>query len=172
VANDDADGVPTTVEVGWDGSPAYNPYSPLNRTGTDLSATERDTDGDGVSDLEEIAAGSSPVNPAVANRVIITGIAPSSPVSPAPVGGGGRIMASPGDGASSRMEVTWNVYSNPTRTPITFRVEVTTDLVNWTEAPGGVYVSDGINNVTVTFSYPTQPGVTTLLQHRLRVGIE
>jgi hypothetical protein len=150
-ANDDADGVPTAVEVAWDGSSGYNPYHRItNPTGTDMSATAADTDGDGVLDLEEIAAGSSPVNGSVSNKVIITGIFANG----------------------ANMDVTWNVYGNPPRVPITFHVEITTDLVNWTAAPGGVYVSDGINNVTVTFSYPTQPGVTTLQQHRLRVGIE
>ena len=130
-----------------------------------------DTDGDGVSDLEEIAAGSNPIDGSVSNRVLLASILAVTPnTRPTP-----NMFGSPAlPGVEfvpngQRMALSWNVYGNLRHVPVTFYVEITTDLVNWIEVPGGRHVADGINNLAVTFSYPMVKGV---LQHRLRVAIE
>ncbi len=61
-ADSDDDGLVDYDEVYYDGNGAYNPYDPLtNPEGTDTDVRKADTDGDGFSDLLEIAAGSNPI---------------------------------------------------------------------------------------------------------------
>jgi hypothetical protein len=144
----DNDGVPTWVEIAWDGNAAtYNPYSrTVNPGGMDLSAERADTDGDGISDLEEIAAGSNPINPASSNTVKIANWGM--------VGG--------------LMQVEWDVYANPPHAPVTFRVEATTNMLDWVEV--GVYVSRGDTDETVVFEH--SPLGRPIVSYRLRVTIE
>jgi hypothetical protein len=145
--NYDADGVPAFVEVNWDGSPAYNPYHrTLNPAGTDLSVESADTDGDGVSDLEEIAAGSSPRNQAASNRVTIASTL---------IIGGTNV-------------VRWNVYSNPVSADVTFYVEYSTNVSSpW--IAGGWKVSNGDTNKLEEFRFKPLGGV---MFYRLRFSME
>ncbi len=59
----DNDGLSDAYEAGFDRNGGdYDPYDPVfNPDGADLNATQADTDGDGVSDNEEIAQGSNPL---------------------------------------------------------------------------------------------------------------
>lgn len=64
-ADSDNDGVCDGYEAGYDGDPTtYNPFDAIaNPTGPDLNAKKADTDGDGLTDLQEILAGSDPREP-------------------------------------------------------------------------------------------------------------
>lgn len=64
VADMDHDGILDGAEVMFDGDHVYNPYHPLtNPTGTDLDATAFDTDGDGLSDGQEVNFRLNPLDP-------------------------------------------------------------------------------------------------------------
>jgi hypothetical protein len=125
----DANGVPANVKVGWDGDlTTYDPYHPtVNPTGTDLSLDTTDTDGDGVSDLEEIAAGSDPLDPAASDQVQISGTY---------VNGSGDVV------------VEWHVYANPPGAAVEFTVESSPSLITpvWTTV--GSYTTDGVEGGT------------------------
>jgi hypothetical protein len=111
LADDDNDGIDSLNEMNWDGASGYAPYKPALGTGTDLNALKADTDEDGVNDLEEIAAGSDPLNAADEQNLIITGIT---------VDGDGRPV------------VSWPIWANMGSLPLTFRLESSPDLVTWT----------------------------------------
>jgi hypothetical protein len=111
LADDDNDGIDSLSEMNWDGAGGYAPYKPALGTGTDLNALKADTDEDGVNDLEEIAAGSDPLNAADEQNLIITGIT---------VDGDGRPV------------VSWPIWANMGSLPLMFRLESSTDLVTWT----------------------------------------
>jgi hypothetical protein len=64
-SDSDADGVTDYAEVGYDGdADNYDPYDPdTNPSGTDLDANDPDTDGDSMSDGDEITFGYDPTDP-------------------------------------------------------------------------------------------------------------
>jgi hypothetical protein len=119
--DDDSDGVGTRYEVYWNGNADYDPYDPGTGTGTDLDATTDDSDGDGVSDLMEIAAGGLPIDESLSKEVVISAIT---------VNGLGQPV------------VQWNTFPNDGQVPLTFRLEASPDLVNW--SPVGTWETDGI----------------------------
>jgi hypothetical protein len=144
----DGDGVPVWIEIAWDGdSSTYNPYSRTsNPGGTDLNADRADTDGDGVSDLEEIAAGSNPIDPTKSNSL--------------------KIASWTIDGGAVQLE--WEVSANKIGVPVTFYIQASTNLVDWFDV--GVYVTDGVTGETVMFEHA--PAGAVVVSYRLRVAIE
>jgi len=100
--DDDGDGVPTRIEIMWDGSIAYTP-------GSDLNPQLSDTDGDGVCDLAEIAAGSDPLSASERRGVEI---------------------ASLGNNAAGDPVIRWTI--NPrVAVNVRYTVEYSENLVNW-----------------------------------------
>jgi hypothetical protein len=144
----DGDGVPVWIEIAWDGDAStYNPYSRTsNPGGTDLNADRADTDGDGVSDLEEIAAGSSPVDPTQSNSL--------------------KIASWTMDGGKVQME--WDVSANKIGVPVTFYIQASTNLIDWFDV--GWYVTDGFTAETMMFEHA--PAGAAVVSYRLRVAIE
>jgi hypothetical protein len=114
--DDDFDGVPTALEIAWDGVPGYNPA-------TDLNPGLWDSDGDGVSDLMEIAAGTDPLDPGDYRSIRITGMSL--------------------DGSGTPM-LEWLVYSNRNQIAIRYVLEGTPDLLTPHWAPAGSLTSGGI----------------------------
>lgn len=120
-ANNDPIGVPGGVKVKWDGnSSGYNPYSTNNPSGTDLNISKSDTDGDGISDLEEIAAGSNPLSPTNHANVAITAITSNGSGTP---------------------RITWPTYANQASIDVLYTLEYSVDLVHW--YPAGTLQSSG-----------------------------
>ncbi len=100
--DDDDDGVPTRIEIMWDGSIAYTP-------GSDLNPQIGDTDGDGVPDLAEIAAGSDPIHASESRGVEIAGL---------------------GSDASGNPIIRWTIDPR-VRANVRYTVEYSEDLAGW-----------------------------------------
>jgi hypothetical protein len=70
----DNDGLSDYAEAFSDGVAGYNPFhAAKNPEGTDTSATLADTDGDGLSDEDEVSLGLDPLNPADSSAVSAQG---------------------------------------------------------------------------------------------------
>jgi hypothetical protein len=70
----DNDGLSDYAEAFSDGVAGYNPFHAANNPeGTDTSATLADTDGDGLSDADEVSLGLDPLNPADSSAVSAQG---------------------------------------------------------------------------------------------------
>ncbi len=136
--DDDSDGVPTSIEVMWNGVAGYT-------AGLDLNPALSDTDGDGVGDLVEIAAGSNPLSGASANTIEISGVAISA----------------------GQATISWNIYSNINSVDVRHSIQVSTNLLGWTTV-GSVLSSGDVNaatNLTDTSS------LTNLMQMFYRVEL-
>ena len=141
VFNSDVYGVPAGVKLGWDGNV-------LNNTSGDLSLITGDTDGDGFSDLEEIAAGSDPLNASSTRHVEILSLIRNALGFPA---------------------LTWNTYSNRVSADVTFYVEISTNMVgtNWSLISTKVSNGDTNTTVTVTDVTRTPPPVFYRLRYQI-----
>ena len=134
----DADGVPEAIEILWDGSGGYDPFNPItNPTGTDMDANSLDTDGDGVGDLMEIAAGSDPISASSSNQISIgsVGVTNGNPV------------------------VSWDIFSNINSVDVDYDVQATTDFITWVTV--GTVTADGDTTAPVSFvdTISTAPAV-------------
>jgi hypothetical protein len=123
---DDDSGVPTSIKLLWDGVAGYNPV-------TDLTPGKDDSDGDGVSDLMEIAAGSDPLNPASKSIVGVQAVTVDE---------------------NGHAVVEWNTYANSRGVPVYFILEYTENLIGWQSV--GSWISDGASSgvARVTDSVP------------------
>ena len=120
--DDDADGVPTAIEVAWDGAAGYT-------AGADLNPGAADSDGDNVGDLMEIAAGSSPTSASETEVVEIeTG---SVDDTGAPV-------------------LTWDVHANSRSIDVDYELQRSADFETWT--PAGAFTSDGDTDESVSLT--------------------
>ncbi|MBL7116082.1 MAG: hypothetical protein ISS35_09980, partial [Kiritimatiellae bacterium] len=135
--DEDNDLIITAAEVAWDGSADYTPYDVGTGTGTDLDAQKADTDGDGVNDFMEIAAGSDPLDPLASAMVVITDITV--------------------DLGSGKPQVSWGVAANQAAWDVTFRLVSSVDLTNWTSV--GQLTVDGSTDGTVSLLDSTNEGV-------------
>ena len=138
--DDDGDGVPTSVEIWWNGIAGYQP-------GQDLSPVADDTDGDGVNDLMEIAAGSDPLN---RNDARIVGI---------------RQI---GIDSANHPVVEWDMPANSKGLRVRFTVEYSENLVNWMEI--GYRISLG--NVACSASVTDVVHKSGVGFYRLRLALE
>jgi hypothetical protein len=128
--DEDRDGIPGPWEVNWDKNTAYNPYDPVTGIGTDLNLSTGDADGDGVSDLTEIAAGSDPLDAAEWRHVVTV-----------------RTIRKD---AYGNTVVEWNTYPNDGGMPIRFDVEYSSNYRTWSVVGG--YTANGTSAVPVTFT--------------------
>lgn len=123
-SDEDNDGVPTVLEIGWDSNNGYNPFDANSHgpAGTDLDIHNPDTDADGVNDLLEIAAGSDPLDGQDTGSVYIKRVTVDDAGNPV---------------------LEWDYYANNRSMNITCKVMCSSNLVEWTTAPGGSEVMDG-----------------------------
>lgn len=106
--------------MAWDGESG-------SLSSLDLNPRLADSDGDGVSDLMEIASGSDPLNSNDAAKVGITGIERQS---------------------RSSAVLSWPVSRNNQSIGVTYVVEYSADMANWTKV--GELTSDGDTTMTVS----------------------
>ncbi|MEI6809912.1 MAG: hypothetical protein WCN95_14435, partial [bacterium] len=123
--DDDNDGIPTAVELQWNSVAGYQAVS-------DMNPSLGDSDSDGVSDLMEVAAGSSPINPATNSVVGVSAIIQD---------------------ASGRPVISWAIHSNIKTIKVRYHLMRSDDLVNWTEigslvSPGNTNVMTGLTDAT------------------------
>ncbi len=136
----DANGVPTSVKVMWDGKAGYT-------AGADMDPLKTDTDGDGVSDLMEIAAGSDPLNAADSDVIRISKVTFD---------------------AMGRPVVEWNIYANQGSVAVQFVVESSQDLKTWVQV--GTYLSPGTSSGTATVTDVVNTGKKVYYKLRLSIG--
>jgi hypothetical protein len=117
----DSSGLPTSVKSLWDGLRGYTP-------GADLDPTKADTDGDGVPDLMEIAAGSDPLNPNSKAAIDIKRIYIDSNGHPV---------------------IEWDMHGNARVLKIRYTVEYSEDLRTWASVSSVVSpgTGDGVASV-------------------------
>ncbi len=102
--DDDNDGIPTAIEVAWDGTAGAI-------SDADMNPGLKDTDGDKVVDLMELGSGSDPVDAGDAAVIAINGITRSS--------------------LSSAL-LSWAVGQNDQSVDVTYVVEYSVDMKTWT----------------------------------------
>ncbi|MEI6217708.1 MAG: choice-of-anchor L domain-containing protein, partial [bacterium] len=115
--DDDGDGIPTSSEVLWSGAAGY-------QAGLDLNPSLTDSDGDGVGDLMEIAAGSDPLIASSKATVALS-----------------KFTAS----GSNLPILKWNMHSNTRSMKVRYHLMRSPDLITWTEV--GTTLSDGTKNI-------------------------
>jgi len=132
-SDEDNDGVPSVLEIGWDASNGYNPFDPNSHgpEGTDLDIHNPDTDADGINDLLEIAGGSDPLDAQDTGSVYIRRVSVDNAGNPV---------------------LEWDFYPNDRSMNITCKVMCSSDLVEWTDAPGGTEVMDGDSAGSTAFT--------------------
>jgi hypothetical protein len=143
VLDHDGDGIHSKHEANWDLSAAYNPYSIATPFGTDLNAMSSDSDGDSVPDLEEIAAGSDPLDPTSTSAVLVKAMRPTA----------------------SGMIIKWDVFSNPLGLDVAYHVETSSSFLGpWTVIY--THVADGSTDETITWT--DSRGAAAPVYYRLR----
>jgi hypothetical protein len=123
-SDEDSDGVPSVLEIGWDNNNGYDPFDANSHgpEGTDLDIHNPDTDADGVDDLLEIAGGSDPLDDEDTGSVYIKRVSVDSAGNPV---------------------LEWDFHPNARSMNVTCKVMCSSDLAEWTAAPGGTEVMDG-----------------------------
>lgn len=139
--DDDGDGVPTRVELAWDGRPGWDPDR-------DLDPRSKDSDGDGVCDLMEIAAGSDPLDPLSKSKIEIDSMKRSD------------------DG---ERRILWNTFKNQGSVDIQYDVEFTPDLRGGEWLWIGSIISKGDHDGQVGVRHVNPPPESGYYRLRIRV---
>lgn len=140
--DDDSDGVPTGVEVTWDGVAGY-------LAGLDLNPMLTDSDWDGVTDLMEIAAGSDPLSGLSANTISISAV---------------------GIDTNGLPVVEWDIYSNIRSVDVRYTLQYSTDLINWSAI--GSALTDGDSNTSTNITDTVARTNTPVVFYRLSLSID